>query len=196
MRTQMLSVASAIIVGLAGGCASMGQSGPTCTSTGCSSDCAELGCDDSIYAARVPWQAAAACGMGEECLESAGPSCVADCDTSLGTCTTCRPAGPREKCAAKVAEYGYFNCQCNGSYKFPVPPQYTYHWPGMYSQSSVLEYNSPHRYPPLKDPSVLDAGALGDDDYYPSDEPGRLPLDEPPPIEPPSDKLQRRMGIQ
>ena len=27
-------------------------------------------------------------------------------------------------------DYG-FNCNCNGSYNYPVPPLYTYHWPGM-----------------------------------------------------------------
>lgn len=43
-----------------------------------------------------------------------------------------------------------FNCGCNGSYKFPVPPLYTYHWPGMYSAQLMTEYRSPWRYPPLR----------------------------------------------
>jgi hypothetical protein len=44
----------------------------------------------------------------------------------------------------------WFNCGCNGSYKFPVPPQYTYHWPGMYSQRLMTDYHSPWRFPPLR----------------------------------------------
>ena len=51
--------------------------------------------------------------------------------------------------AAKRAEW-YSNCGCNGSYKFPVPPLYTYHWPGMYSAQLMTEYHSPWRFPPLK----------------------------------------------
>ncbi len=52
----------------------------------------------------------------------------------------------------KWASYGAFNCGCSGSYKYPVPPQYTYHWPGMYSQQTMTEYVSPYRFPPLKPP--------------------------------------------
>ena len=44
------------------------------------------------------------------------------------------------------------NCICSGSYKFPVPPQYTYLWPGMYSQKTMTEYRSPWRYLPLVPP--------------------------------------------
>jgi hypothetical protein len=43
-----------------------------------------------------------------------------------------------------------FNCGCNGSYKFPVPPLYTYHWPGMWSAQLMTDYHSPWRFPPLK----------------------------------------------
>ena len=45
---------------------------------------------------------------------------------------------------------GFFNCGCNGSYKFPVPPLYTYHWPGMYSLQLMTDYHSPWRFPPLR----------------------------------------------
>lgn len=44
----------------------------------------------------------------------------------------------------------WFNCGCNGSYKFPVPPLYTYHWPGMYSQVRMTDYHSPWRFPPIR----------------------------------------------
>jgi hypothetical protein len=43
-----------------------------------------------------------------------------------------------------------FNCGCNGSYKFPVPPLYTYHWPGMWQHNLMTDYHSPWRFPPLK----------------------------------------------
>ena len=42
------------------------------------------------------------------------------------------------------------NCNCNGSYKFPVPPLYTYQWPGRYSQQLMTDYQSPWRFPPLR----------------------------------------------
>ncbi len=42
------------------------------------------------------------------------------------------------------------NCNCNGSYKFPVPPLYTYHWPGLYSWQLMTDYQSPWRYPAIK----------------------------------------------
>ena len=43
-----------------------------------------------------------------------------------------------------------FSCGCRGSYKHPVPPLYTYHWPGMYSAERMTDYVSPWRFPPLK----------------------------------------------
>ena len=42
------------------------------------------------------------------------------------------------------------NCNCNGSYNYPVPPLYTYHWPGMYKAERMTDYHSPWRFPPLK----------------------------------------------
>src|SRR5688500_8827112 len=44
----------------------------------------------------------------------------------------------------------HFNCGCSGSYNYPVPPLYTYHWPGMYKQALMTDYRSPWRFPPLK----------------------------------------------
>jgi hypothetical protein len=43
-----------------------------------------------------------------------------------------------------------YNCGCNGSYNYPVPPLYTYHWPGMYKAERMTDYHSPWRFPPLK----------------------------------------------
>jgi len=55
-----------------------------------------------------------------------------------------------------------FNCGCNGSYKYPVPPLYTYHWPGMWSAQLMTDYHSPWRFPPLKPyTDELPGGALG-----------------------------------
>jgi hypothetical protein len=55
-----------------------------------------------------------------------------------------------------------FNCGCNGSYKFPVPPLYTYHWPGMWQQSLMTDYHSPWRFPPLKPyTDELPEGSMG-----------------------------------
>jgi hypothetical protein len=44
----------------------------------------------------------------------------------------------------------HFNCSCRGSYNYPVPPQYTYHWPGMYKQVRMTDYVSPWRFPPIR----------------------------------------------
>lgn len=61
-------------------------------------------------------------------------------------------------------EENWFNCECNGSYKFPVPPLFTYHWPGLYSQQLMTDYHSPWRFLPIKpyedeDPLDLDPSA-------------------------------------
>jgi hypothetical protein len=40
-------------------------------------------------------------------------------------------------------------CACHGSYKYPVPSQYSYFWPGIYSQQTMTQYVSPWRYPDL-----------------------------------------------
>jgi hypothetical protein len=62
-------------------------------------------------------------------------------------------------CLARyMSAVGGFNCTCRGSYKFPVPPQYTYHWPGLYSQQLMTAYNSPYRYPGLKLPPWMPRG--------------------------------------
>jgi hypothetical protein len=70
-------------------------------------------------------------------------------------CDNCDPCGNRRcgHCGHRNYIEGKdlsFNCGCQGSYKFPVPPQYTYHWPGMYSQRLMTDYHSPWRFPPLK----------------------------------------------
>ena len=70
-------------------------------------------------------------GTGDPCADDA--------------CYGHRHRGPRYD-----GRYPGFNCGCNGSYKYPVPPLYTYHWPGMYSAQLMTDYHSPWRFPPLK----------------------------------------------
>jgi hypothetical protein len=74
----------------------------------------------------------------------------------MGGADLCDPCDPCSHCGrnhgrrnARNQELG-FNCGCNGSYKFPVPPLYTYHWPGMYQAVLMTDYHSPWRFPPLK----------------------------------------------
>jgi hypothetical protein len=64
-------------------------------------------------------------------------------------CDPCACGGGQGQRRNRYAEAG-FNCGCNGSYKYPVPPLYTYHWPGMYSANLMTDYHSPWRFPPLK----------------------------------------------
>jgi len=81
------------------------------------------------------------------------PAVNADCGCNecpdCSATTSCPHCG---KCAANRAAFGCFNCACRGSYKYPVLPQYTYFWPGMYSQQTMTAYTSPYRFPPLNLP--------------------------------------------
>ena len=70
----------------------------------------------------------------------------------VGHCCSCRHSAPccnHTQRTTVMAHVGSFNCGCRGSYKFPVPPQYTYHWPGMYAQQCMTAYRSPWRFPSL-----------------------------------------------
>lgn len=99
--------------------------------------------------------------------QSSGDVPTGDCatgDCAAGNCSggqcgsdCAKPAlGSRLGCLGCLGgllvphEVGSFNCGCNGSYKFPVPPLYTYHWPGMYSQELMTDYHYPWRFLPLK----------------------------------------------
>ena len=92
----------------------------------------------------VACSGSAACGCGDCGL--AGP-CGCD-ETCCGACGCC--GGHTCACKQRLLDYAQFNCSCRGSYKYPVPPLYTYHWPGMYSQRTMTEYISPWRFPPLQ----------------------------------------------
>jgi hypothetical protein len=91
---------------------------------------------------------------GDGCAVGA-PTCGIDADLCGGGC--CR--GGFGLLGRHGCGYGgdnidgldpHFNCGCRGSYNYPVPPQYTYHWPGMYKQNLMTDYTSPWRFPPLK----------------------------------------------
>jgi hypothetical protein len=83
----------------------------------------------------------------------AAPTCAAVAG-ALGTggdyCDPCGDGCGRGRGPRYEGLDPYFSCGCNGSYKFPVPPLYTYHWPGMYSAQLMTDYHSPWRFPPLK----------------------------------------------
>jgi hypothetical protein len=86
-------------------------------------------------------------GIGCGASDPGGGSCLGHGCGLLGSCGLfghkCK--GPRYE-----GLDAHFNCGCNGSYKFPVPPLYTYHWPGMWQQHLMTDYHSPWRFPPLK----------------------------------------------
>jgi hypothetical protein len=101
-----------------------------------------------------------ACGFCQHHSHSkCDDACDKGCDSGEPLCRFCQHKChcPLTDCCLfrhmdrnNYAEVDAINCSCNGSYKFPVPPLYTYHWPGMYSQQLMTDYQSPWRFPPLK----------------------------------------------
>jgi hypothetical protein len=91
------------------------------------------------------------CGIGlSGSVVAGGPEQFAGYVQGGNCCDECDPcAGGGWRGNRRNRDLG-FNCGCNGSYKFPVPPLYTYHWPGMYSAQLMTDYHSPWRFPPLK----------------------------------------------
>ena len=76
--------------------------------------------------------------------------------------TPCSECGCSDCCApshnglrANLSATACFNCRTNGSYKFPVPRQYTYFWPGIYSQKTMTEYVAPFTGLKLRSPSEV-----------------------------------------
>jgi len=86
------------------------------------------------------------CGDGGP-VGSCGDSCCDPC--CRPRCGLLRCLSACGGCGAGHQRRSWFNCNCNGSYKFPVPPLYTYHWPGLYSQQLMTNYHSPWRFPPI-----------------------------------------------
>ncbi len=84
------------------------------------------------------------CGHGRLCGAKGGGEC--GCGGQFGGCGLLG-----HQCGCPIDGLDRFaNCGCNGSYNYPVPPLYTYHWPGMYKQVRMTDYHSPWRFPPLK----------------------------------------------
>ena len=118
---------------------------------------ATLGCMTVIAAESPeapPSSTSSYADQSESVVHECGCPDSSDCGSSCGNCNTCR-CGICCRHRAYIASFGYFNCSCRGSYKFPVPPRYTYHWPGMYSQQYMTEYASPYRFPPLELPKFV-----------------------------------------
>ncbi len=124
-----------------------------------------LGTVDAKQPCTVPSCGAATCAADPGCAapmgcSSCGNGCCANGRCGNGFGNGCRGNGCGGNGCGACGGYhfsrGYegldrhFNCGCNGSYKFPVPPLYTYHWPGLYSQQLMTDYHSPWRFPPIK----------------------------------------------
>ena len=121
MRKFWISAAAGAATLLAGVAAYAG--GPACAAPACAAPAPTCGAEPNCAVAGVA-------GTGDCCDDGCGNG---------------RGRGPRYEGLDP-----YFNCGCNGSYKFPVPPLYTYHWPGMYQHHLMTDYHSPWRFPPLK----------------------------------------------
>ncbi len=92
-----------------------------------------------------------ACDTCNECGESCGGACCGDqcCgDECGGHCKLLQKH--RAKKLGRNSEWLWDSCNCNGSYKFPVPPLYTYHWPGLYAHRLMTDYHSPWRFPAIR----------------------------------------------
>ena len=102
--------------------------------------------DGCVAKAPTCQAAAPACGCN---AGNASDSACGNCDPCCGNGCGCGLFG--RKCGSGIDGLDRFaNCGCNGSYNYPVPPLYTYHWPGMYKQVRMTDYHSPWRFPPLK----------------------------------------------
>ena len=114
----------------------------------------------SLMAAASQAMAGHGCVAKAPTCQAAAPACGCDAgDPGCGSCRGCGNGGCNEcgcglfghKCGSGIDGLDRFaNCACNGSYNYPVPPLYTYHWPGMYKQVRMTDYHSPWRFPPLK----------------------------------------------
>ena len=83
---------------------------------------------------------------------------AAPCE-SCNSCNECVPVKRHTSLRANRAATACLNCRTNGSYKYPVPRQYTYFWPGIYSQQTMMEYVAPYQGLKLRAPNdVFDGG--------------------------------------
>jgi len=80
--------------------------------------------------------------------DKADCTAAGESDACQNGCATCCPAWRQSR--RFEGQHPAANCGCNGSYKFPVPPLYTYHWPGLYAQQRMTDYQGPWRFPPIR----------------------------------------------
>lgn len=86
---------------------------------------------------------------------------IAPCDEcGCGECGGCGCSAGSHGLRANLSATACFNCRTNGSYKFPVPRQYTYFWPGIYSQKTMKEYVAPFNGLKLRSPAEVFDGDL------------------------------------
>jgi hypothetical protein len=132
----MTAVIAGTLLGFLSVPAALVAGGPACAAPSC-----------AVPSCAVPTCAAPTCAVPG----CAAPTCGAEGDfAAAGGCDVCGNGGAGRRGARYEGLDPYFNCGCNGSYKFPVPPLYTYHWPGLYSAQLMTDYHSPWRFPPLK----------------------------------------------
>ncbi len=105
------------------------------------------------------------------CDKSCDSGCdAAGCDAdgcNADGCGLLGGRGSKNGCGRRIAGWDRsYNCGCNGSYNYPVPPLYTYHWPGLYKQQLMTDYHSPWRFPAIKpytdEPVAKDATGADD----------------------------------
>jgi len=83
-----------------------------------------------------------------------GDACCDGCEfTCDGDCF--EPREKRVTLQENLANTANYNCRVNGSYKYPVPKQYTYFWPGIYSQKRMTDYVSPYQGIRLESPATV-----------------------------------------
>lgn len=70
-------------------------------------------------------------------------------------CASCVKVKRHTSLRGNLSATTCFNCRTNGSYKFPVPRQYTYFWPGIYSQQTMTEYVAPYQGLNLRSPAEV-----------------------------------------
>lgn len=197
MKSRLFALAALFVLGVvssnfaqaSGGCAA--PAGPTCAAPsaggcGCGNTCKPRcglkgahGC--CLHASKCSSPCGSGncgsghCGSGHCGSGHCGNGACQDGLCGNGDCDGCGNGCCRgcHKCCRGLSCIDgtdpYFNCGCSGSYKFPVPPLYTYHWPGMYSAVRMTDYHSPWRFPPIKpyteEPTYQRVGASVGDEY-------------------------------
>ena len=104
----------------------------------------------STQAEKTPVLSQHSCGCGQEHVSPINTLCTQQAAVPCDSCSCDRYEncfGEKKHLSLRenVANTANFNCQMSGSYKYPVPKQYTYFWPGIYSQKRMTDYVSPYQ---------------------------------------------------